>query len=77
MGQPMFCTEAQVRQIVQFEVNRSVMAYEKKVGNPRHTENQKLLNQISGGVKALKWIGSILLALATLLVAIYAAWRHH
>lgn len=72
MGQQVYCTEARVKQIVQAEVYRSVMAYERRVGNPRHVENQYLLKQIRGGVLVVKW----LLTISIPLLGIYVAWRH-
>lgn len=73
MSQPQYCTEAKVRQIVQQEVSRHVLHYERTVGNPRHVANQYLLKSIKGGITVLKWLGSISVALLTL----YIAWRHH
>jgi hypothetical protein len=73
MAQQSFCTEARVREIVQQEVARSVIRYERTIGQPRHEANQKLINKIDGGVTTLKWIASTALALFTA----YIAWRHH
>jgi hypothetical protein len=71
VGQQSFCTEARVREIVKNEVNRSVIAYETRIGAPRHAENQKLITQIATGITVLKWMGSTALAILT----VYVAWH--
>jgi hypothetical protein len=75
VGQQSFCTEARVREIVKQEVNRSVIAYEAKIGAPRHQENQRLINRIDGGVTVLKVMGSFAL-IACAIVSAYVALHH-
>lgn len=71
MGQQSFCTEERVREIVKNEVARSVVAYETKIGGPRHAQNQKLIIRIDFGITVLKWMGSTALAM----ISIYIAWH--
>ena len=76
MGQQSFCTEARVREIVKQEVNRSVVAYEAKIGGPRHAENQKLISRIDGGITVLKWIGSTALVFCAVIGTYLAVHKH-
>lgn len=65
-----------MREIVKSEVNRSVIAYETKIGGPRHEANQNLISRIDGGVTVLKWIGSTALVFCAIFTA-YFAYHHH
>lgn len=75
MGQQSFCTEERVREIVKHEVARSVIAYETKIGAPRHAENQKLIIRIDFGITVLKWMGSMALGICSV-VSVYVALHH-
>lgn len=75
MSQQAFCTEARVREIVKNEVARSVVAYETKIGGPRHAQNQKLIIRIDFGITVLKWMGSMALGICSV-VSVYIALHH-
>jgi hypothetical protein len=76
MDEQAFCTEGRVREIVRHEVARSVIAYETRIGGPRHAQNQKLISRIDGGVTLLKWMGGVATVFCAIATA-YFAWLRH
>lgn len=65
-----------MREIVKQEVDRSVVAYERKIGAPRHAENQKLIIRIGFGITILKAMGGTALVFCAIFTA-YVAYHHH